>query len=87
MTDISRMPLIAIFNVRGMGVADKVSISTPANMCLNFSLCATPNRCSSSTIASPSERNSTSFCTMRWVPMMTSALPLLISFRISFCRF
>ena len=38
MTLMSRMPLIAMFSVRGMGVADRVSTSTVARISLNFSL-------------------------------------------------
>ncbi len=49
----SRIPLIAMFSVRGIGVAVRVRISTSARIALMRSLCRTPNRCSSSTISSP----------------------------------
>ena len=63
MTDISRMPLIAMLSVRGIGVAERVSTSTPLKRVLSFSLAATPKRCSSSTMTSPKSLKPTSFCT------------------------
>ena len=73
--DISRMPVIAISSVRGMGVADMVSTSTCARNCLRNSLCSTPKRCSSSTMTSPSCLNFVADCNSRWVPMTMSAVP------------
>ena len=64
-----------MFSVRGIGVALIVSTSTFFFICLIFSLCATPNRCSSSTTSSPRSRNSTSFDSRRCVPTMRSTLP------------
>ena len=52
---------------------------------LNFSLWATPKRCSSSTMASPSDLNSMSFCTSRWVPTTISTSPVLSFFTVSRC--
>ena len=75
MVDISRMPDIAMFKVRGMGVAERVSTSTLLRISLKVSLCVTPKRCSSSMMHSPRSLNLTSFCTSRWVPMMTSTWP------------
>ena len=57
MIDMSRMPTSDMFSVRGIGVALIVSTSTFLRICLIFSLCATPNRCSSSTTSSPRSRN------------------------------
>ena len=65
MTDISRMPSSDIFKVLGMGVAESVKTSTFFFNCLSFSLCATPNRCSSSTTTRPSFGNTTSLDKMR----------------------
>ncbi len=73
--DISRMPVIAISSVRGIGVADMVSTSTEARSCLRNSLCSTPKRCSSSTITRPSCLNRVAAWSSRWVPMTMSAVP------------
>ena len=51
--DISRMPVIAISRVRGIGVADIDSTSTDVRSRFICSLCSTPKRCSSSTMISP----------------------------------
>ena len=67
--------------VRGMGVAESVSTSTPLLISLSFSLWETPNRCSSSTTSRPRSLNSTLFCSRAWVPMSRSTLPAR-----SFCR-
>ena len=85
MTLMSRMPDMAIFKVRGIGVADRVSISTPASICLNRSLWATPNRCSSSMMARPRSLNFTSLDTSRWVPTTMSARPVSSFFTTAFC--
>ena len=53
MVDISRRPDSAMLSVRGMGVADSVSTSTPRESSFNRSLWLTPKRCSSSTMRSP----------------------------------
>ncbi len=47
------MPDNAMFKVRGMGVADRVSTSTLLQSYFSFSFCATPNRCSSSMMTRP----------------------------------
>ena len=52
-TDISRNPISDMCSVRGIGVADIESTSTFLRISLMRSLCATPNRCSSSTTSRP----------------------------------
>ena len=73
--DISRMPVIDISSVRGIGVADIVSTSTAVRSCFSCSLCSTPNRCSSSTTTSPRSLNATSPLNSRCVPITTSTDP------------
>ena len=87
MTDMSRMPLMAMFSVRGIGVADKVSTSTLGAISLIRSFCATPNRCSSSTMNSPRSLNFTSLDSIRWVPMRMSTSPARTRRMISSCCF
>ena len=58
-----------------MGVADIARTSTFVRICLSFSLCSTPKRCSSSTTISPRSLNRTSPDSSRCVPMTTSTLP------------
>ena len=55
-----------------IGVAVSVSTSTFVFICLIFSLCPTPKRCSSSMIKSPKSLNSTSFDKIRCVPTTIS---------------
>ena len=62
-------------SVRGIGVADSESTSTSSRSARRSSFCATPNRCSSSTITSPSVFGTTSRDSTRWVPISTSTLP------------
>ncbi len=71
----SRIPLIAIFSVRGIGVAVSVRISTSARIALIRSLWRTPKRCSSSTISRPRSRSFTSLCSSLCVPIRISILP------------
>ena len=85
MVERSRMPLMAMFNVRGMGVADRVSISTPMKFSFSFSLCFTPKRCSSSMMTRPRSWNFTSLDSSRWVPTTISTLPACKPRRVSFC--
>ena len=85
MIDMSRMPTSDMFSVRGIGVALIVSTSTFFRICLIFSLCATPNRCSSSTTSRPRSRNSTSFDSSRCVPTMMSTLPAARSASAAAC--
>ena len=73
--DISRMPVMAISRVRGIGVADIDSTSTAVRMRLSCSLCSTPKRCSSSTMISPRSLNRMSGLSSRWVPTTMSTLP------------
>ena len=74
--DISRIPVIDISSVRGIGVADMVSTSTSVRSFFSCSLCSTPKRCSSSTTTRPRSLNRTSPDSSRWVPITTSTLPL-----------
>ncbi len=76
MVDSSRMPVIDISSVRGIGVALIVSTSTAVRIFLSCSLCSTPNRCSSSTITRPRSLKRFSPDSSRWVPMTTSTLPV-----------
>ena len=85
MIDMSRMPASDMLSVRGIGVAVIVSTSTRLRICLMRSLCATPNRCSSSTTSSPRSRNCTSFDSSRCVPTMISTLPACRSSSVCFC--
>ena len=73
--DMSRMPASAISSVRGIGVAVIVRTSTCARSFFRRSLCATPNRCSSSTTTSPRSLNPMSADSRRWVPITTSIAP------------
>ena len=69
------MPVSAISSVRGIGLAVKVSTSTPSAMRFTASLCVTPKRCSSSTTSTPRRLNCTSWASSRCVPMTTSTVP------------
>ncbi len=69
------MPVRLISRVRGIGVADRVNTSTPAENCFRDSLWDTPKRCSSSTTTRPSFWNFTSSDRIRWVPIRTSTSP------------
>ena len=63
-----------------MGVALIISwCASPMPFCRNASRCATPKRCCSSTIASPSCRNVTSSWNSACVPMAKRAAPLSIA--------
>ena len=67
---------MAMFSVRGMGVAVSVSTSTPRESSLMCSLCVTPKRCSSSTTRRPRFLNFTSLLKSRCVPITRSHSPL-----------
>ena len=54
MIERSRTLDIAIWRVRGIGVAVNVRTSTWVRSCFSLSLCLTPNHCSSSIITRPS---------------------------------
>ena len=82
--DMSRMPLRAIFRVRGMGVADRVGTSTCLKFSFSFSLCWTPKRCSSSTTSSPKSLKRTSRLNSRCVPMRISTSPVSTFRNVSF---
>ena len=73
--DISRMPVIAISRVRGIGVADIDSTSTEVRSRFICSLCSTPNRCSSSTMIRPRFLILMSGLSSRWVPITMSTVP------------
>ena len=77
--DMSRIPVSAISSVRGIGVAVMVSTSTCVRIFFSRSLCATPNRCSSSTTRSPRSLNVTSELRSRCVPITTSTAPFAAS--------
>ena len=79
----SLAPIKENCSVRGMGVAVNVKQSTVAFNVFNFSLCATPNFCSSSIIINPRSLNFTSLLTRRCVPMMMSTLPFASFSRVS----
>ena len=83
--DMSRDPIIDMCNVRGIGVAVSVRTSTKRLSFFSFSLCRTPNRCSSSTTRSPRSRNSTSLERSRCVPIKISIWPFLVASITSFC--
>ena len=73
--DISLIPATPISSVRGIGVADMASTSTSVRSRFRYSLCSTPNLCSSSMISRPSRLNRVSGDSSRWVPMTTSTVP------------
>ena len=86
--DKSRIPTIDICNVLGIGVADKVSTSTLFFNCLIFSLCFTPNLCSSSTTSNPRSLKIISSLNSLCVPITISIFPDFnpsIIFFVSFC--
>ncbi|MNI85781.1 hypothetical protein D3C73_1428040 [compost metagenome] len=66
---------MAMFSVRGIGVAVSVSRCTLARSAFSASFWRTPKRCSSSTTTMPRSLNFTSGCSRRWVPTMTSMVP------------
>ena len=76
MTDRSRMPAIERFRVRGIGVAVSVRTSTSDRYFLRRSFCATPKRCSSSMISSPSFGSLRSLDKSLCVPTTISTWPL-----------
>ena len=79
------MPAIARCSVRGIGVAVSVSTSTWVLVFLIRSLCATPNRCSSSITSRPRSLNRTSADSTRCVPTTTSMLPAASCLTVSIC--
>ena len=83
MVDISLIPATPISSVRGMGVADMPSTSTSVRSRLRYSLCSTPNRCSSSMMTRPSRANLVSGDSSLWVPMTTSTVPSASPRRVS----
>ena len=86
-TERSLIPESDICKVLGIGVAVSVSTFTFSQSCLSFSLCFTPNRCSSSTITSPSFLGTTSFDKSLCVPITISTSPLLRSSIVFVCSF
>ena len=72
---ISRTPVSASCNVRGMGVAVSVSTCTSALSCFSRSLCATPKCCSSSTTSRPSSANWMVFDSSACVPITMFTRP------------
>lgn len=78
------IPMMDICNVRGIGVAVKVSTSIVFLRFLIFSFCLTPKRCSSSIQSNPKSLNSTSLDKIRCVPTNKSILPSFKSANICF---
>src|SRR5699024_8411595 len=85
--DKSLIPNIDMCNVLGIGVAVKVNTSTFVLISLIFSLCLTPNRCSSSTINKPKSLYTMSFDNNLCVPMTISTLPVFNFEIMSVCSF
>ena len=74
-----------MLRVRGIGVALSERTSTFPAACFIFSFCATPKRCSSSTMSRPRLWNFISLESSLCVPMMRSISPRSISAIIFFC--
>ena len=72
-TDISRMPVIDMCNVRGMGVAVITKVSAPAALFSSAPRWFTPNRCCSSVITSDALQKRTSSPISACVPITISA--------------
>lgn len=72
---MSRAPMSENCNVRGIGVADMVSVSTLVFIWRSFSFTATPNFCSSSIISRPRSFHFTCLPMSLWVPMSMSMRP------------
>ena len=83
MVDISLIPATPISSVRGIGVADMPSTSTSVRSRLRYSLCSTPNRCSSSMMTRPRRANLVSGESSLCVPMTTSTVPSARPRRVS----
>ena len=81
---MSLAPINENWRVRGMGVADMVSVSTLTFILRSFSFVATPNFCSSSIMSSPKSLNFTLFPMSLCVPTMMSTLPSARSASTSF---
>ena len=77
MTDISRMPVMDMCSVLGIGVAERVSASISLRISFICSLWPTPKRCSSSIIRRPRSLNRTDFESSLCVPTTTSIVPFL----------
>ena len=82
---ISFMPRRDRCRVLGMGVAVMVRISIFSRSLFSFSLCSTPNLCSSSMITNPRSLNFTSSLSSRCVPITISTLPVPSLAMISRC--
>ena len=85
MIERSRRPESDRCSERGIGVADIDSTSIEAFHSFRRSFCATPNRCSSSTIRRPRSRNARSLPSMRCVAMRMSTVPSATRAMTSFC--
>ena len=72
---MSFIPVSDIFSVLGIGVAESVNTSIFDLSCFNFSLCATPKRCSSSITKSPRSLYLISSDKSLCVPITKSMLP------------
>jgi len=80
-------PVIDIWSVRGIGVADNVKTSILFLYDLIFSLCLTPNLCSSSITNNPKSLKTISSDKMRCVPITISISPFLIFSILAFIIF
>ena len=87
MTLMSLIPIKEKCNVLGIGVAVRVNVSTNTFCFLIFSLIATPNFCSSSTINKPKSLDSKLFPTAFWVPINMSVFPSLYFLKTSLSSF
>ncbi len=75
MIERSRRPERERCSERGIGVADIARTSIEVRHSLSFSFCATPKRCSSSTISRPRSRKARSLPSIRCVAMRMSTAP------------
>ena len=87
MTDKSLAPKSENWRVLGIGVAERVRMSTFDLRVFSLSLIFTPNFCSSSIIKSPKSLNFISFPTILCVPINISNLPSSKFFKVWFCCF
>ncbi len=83
----SLAPIKLNCNVLGIGVAVSVRQSIFVLKVFIFSLCATPNFCSSSITNNPRSLNFTSFDNKPCVPIIISILPSSSLWNVSFFSF
>ena len=85
MIERSRRPESERWSERGIGVADMASTSIEAFHSLIRSFCATPKRCSSSTMSRPRSRKARSLPSMRCVAIRMSTVPSATFATMAFC--